>query len=525
MTRQKAKFALMKKLLSLVFVMLAGQALADGPVIQTSPFMRPVLQAQNSAAAQTALGFTGTTTATVITNFSQLAVQGITLANETILGSTFAGNGASITSLNPANISGGTAGINISGNAATANSATTAGSATTATTATTSSSATSSSFSSLATNLINGITNFGAFKPPVLIVTDGHSMMAGAGLSNPGQQSLWADISNSVKRLWPTCAFTNYSFSGKQTTNIFTDYITKYSNILVQASSTGRVVWIDWGGYYNDNNAWGVSGFANNTYNVTNSLTLLENIATPIKQLPNSTVIVFSEIDSPSDLKQWQQFNAGVYDMSNVDYTVSPDVSYPNVFDWNIYNQAAQPHLLAVPYVQLAGVVVKDLAGLSPQKVVTPQVLDFPLTALGNQPGSGSAAVYTPDPVTVPYLMFSAGTGNEMMNDIPVWYFQNRAYVTINVRLETTNAGSYSVNANSWARFVDGSYCEVGSSMTYVAPAGTVITNLVMQCGPQTQMTSSGKSVTNCFSVGPFINITPPGTSHAWLMGADWQFE
>ncbi|MGH7943361.1 MAG: hypothetical protein ACREFR_20065, partial [Limisphaerales bacterium] len=43
-------------------------ALADGPVIQTTPFMRNVLGAQSSSDAQTRLGFSGTTTLTVISN-------------------------------------------------------------------------------------------------------------------------------------------------------------------------------------------------------------------------------------------------------------------------------------------------------------------------------------------------------------------------------------------------------------------------------------------------------------------------
>ncbi len=65
-------------------------------------------------------------------------VSGIAITNAFITNSVFAGNGAGLSGLNPANLSAGTAGINISGNASTATSAasaTTAGSATTATTA------------------------------------------------------------------------------------------------------------------------------------------------------------------------------------------------------------------------------------------------------------------------------------------------------------------------------------------------------------------------------------------------------
>ena len=58
---------------------------------------------------------------------------GIAITNAFITNSVFAGNGAGLSGLNPANLSAGTAGINISGNASTATSAalaTTAGSAT-----------------------------------------------------------------------------------------------------------------------------------------------------------------------------------------------------------------------------------------------------------------------------------------------------------------------------------------------------------------------------------------------------------
>jgi hypothetical protein len=60
----------MKKILPLFFILtLAVHVLADGPVYQISPFMQPVLKSQNSAAAQSALGFAGGTVGlSVVTN-------------------------------------------------------------------------------------------------------------------------------------------------------------------------------------------------------------------------------------------------------------------------------------------------------------------------------------------------------------------------------------------------------------------------------------------------------------------------
>lgn len=63
-------------------------------------------------------------------------VAGNLTATGSVSANSLSGNGAGLTSLSPANISSGTAGISISGNAATATSATTAGSATTAANAT-----------------------------------------------------------------------------------------------------------------------------------------------------------------------------------------------------------------------------------------------------------------------------------------------------------------------------------------------------------------------------------------------------
>ena len=63
------------KFFILLFLLAATSALADGPVVQASPFMRQALRAPDSASAQSALGFTGTTTLSVISNTASLAAQ------------------------------------------------------------------------------------------------------------------------------------------------------------------------------------------------------------------------------------------------------------------------------------------------------------------------------------------------------------------------------------------------------------------------------------------------------------------
>jgi hypothetical protein len=78
----------------------------------------------------------GGSTGTVTLNLDTTKVPTLGAASNTFTGSlaatSFSGNGAGLTSLTPANLSAGTAGINISGNAATATTAATASSATTA---------------------------------------------------------------------------------------------------------------------------------------------------------------------------------------------------------------------------------------------------------------------------------------------------------------------------------------------------------------------------------------------------------
>ena len=60
----------MKKLLSLLILTLAVDVLADGPIIQVSPFMQPVLNSQNQTAAQTALGLAGALSGATVTNWA-----------------------------------------------------------------------------------------------------------------------------------------------------------------------------------------------------------------------------------------------------------------------------------------------------------------------------------------------------------------------------------------------------------------------------------------------------------------------
>jgi hypothetical protein len=72
-----------------------------------------------------------------------------------VTASSFTGSGAGLTSLTPANLSAGTAGISITGNAATATTAASATNATTATTATSATNATNAMNASLAANSTN----------------------------------------------------------------------------------------------------------------------------------------------------------------------------------------------------------------------------------------------------------------------------------------------------------------------------------------------------------------------------------
>jgi hypothetical protein len=95
------------------------------------------------------------------------------------LSGTFSGNGGGLTALNPANLSAGTAAINISGNAATATSATTAASATMATRAGT---------ATLASNLVSGASIISAF------VTNSTFAGNGGGLTNLNASQLHGTV-------------------------------------------------------------------------------------------------------------------------------------------------------------------------------------------------------------------------------------------------------------------------------------------------------------------------------------------
>lgn len=101
--------------------------------------------------------------------------------NETgvTLSGTFSGVGSGLTALNPANLSAGTAGINISGNAATATTATTAASAILAAAAAT---------ATLASNLVSGATVASAF------VTNSTFAGNGGGLTNLNASQLYGAV-------------------------------------------------------------------------------------------------------------------------------------------------------------------------------------------------------------------------------------------------------------------------------------------------------------------------------------------
>jgi hypothetical protein len=115
-----------------------------------------------------------TTAATA--NTAELAsnvVSGINISNAYVTNSTFAGNGGSLTNLNPANLRAGTAAINISGNAATATSAITATTANTA---------------ELASNVVTGINITNAY------ITNSIFAGNGGGLTNLSASQLIGSV-------------------------------------------------------------------------------------------------------------------------------------------------------------------------------------------------------------------------------------------------------------------------------------------------------------------------------------------
>ncbi len=147
----------------------------------------------NAATATSAISAGSATTAVTATtattaNTAELAsnvVSGIRITNAFITNSIFAGNGGGLTNLNPANLSSGTAAINISGNAATATSATTAGSATTAVIATT---ATTANTAELASNVVSGINITNAY------ITNSTFAGNGGGLTNLSASQLIGSV-------------------------------------------------------------------------------------------------------------------------------------------------------------------------------------------------------------------------------------------------------------------------------------------------------------------------------------------
>jgi hypothetical protein len=124
---------------------------------------QPVLPTPYAIMANSASTAASATTAGTA-NTAELAsniVSGVSITG------TFTGNGSGLTALNPANLSSGTAAINISGNAATATMATSATTATTAVSAITAASATTAGTANtaeLASNVVSGVSITGTFS-------------------------------------------------------------------------------------------------------------------------------------------------------------------------------------------------------------------------------------------------------------------------------------------------------------------------------------------------------------------------
>lgn len=118
------------------------------------------------------------------------------------LSGAFNGNGSGLTTLNPANLSAGTAAINISGNAATATSATTAGSATSAATATSAVTATTAATATLASNLVSGASILNAF------ITNSTFAGNGGGLTNLNASQLHGSVPSASLTSVPAASLT-----------------------------------------------------------------------------------------------------------------------------------------------------------------------------------------------------------------------------------------------------------------------------------------------------------------------------
>lgn len=147
--------------------------------------------AGNATSATTAANFTGNIADSQLSaNVPRLSganafggtnsFAGVTIATNpnNVIAGTFSGNGASLTGLNPANLSAGTAAINISGNAATATTAASATTAGTATSAATAATAGTAATAALASNVVSGINITNAF------ITNSVFAGNGGGLNN-----------------------------------------------------------------------------------------------------------------------------------------------------------------------------------------------------------------------------------------------------------------------------------------------------------------------------------------------------
>ncbi|HTV41109.1 MAG TPA: hypothetical protein VMF08_11075 [Candidatus Sulfotelmatobacter sp.] len=150
---------------------------------------QPILPTPYAMMATTASNLLGRLPASQVSGtipMTQLSSAILTNAETGVtLSGTFSGNGSGLTGLNPANLSAGTAAINISGNAATAMSATTAASAMTANSAATAGSA---GTAALASNVVSGINITNAF------ITNSVFAGNGGGLTNLNASQLYGSV-------------------------------------------------------------------------------------------------------------------------------------------------------------------------------------------------------------------------------------------------------------------------------------------------------------------------------------------
>ena len=166
----------------------------------------------------------GTTQLMLLKGDGTLTVAG-NVSAPTFVGS-FSGNGSAITAINPANIAAGTAGISISGNAATATTATNATNATTATNATNANYATNAGNANTVTNGVYTTGNYG-------------DSLGNLGfISTVSAAKITGTVASAATATTATTA-TNFSgaLSGDVTGNQTTTYVGKIAN--VPATSAG----------------------------------------------------------------------------------------------------------------------------------------------------------------------------------------------------------------------------------------------------------------------------------------------